>query len=159
MKADLTVLDISSTIIAKVERAKENSDYIYLGIFFSVLLALLPSLWRLNNGLEIDEFHIGRLGIYLNDAFNCACGNNLKFRLVILISIAERLCLSLFVFFLLAVAEKTYKQRFLYAKLFSRLTTRKSRKSGIPHFRLNKVRNIKIWLSVRSYLQVRNVIM
>lgn len=31
MKADLTVLDISSSIIAKVERAKENSDYIYLG--------------------------------------------------------------------------------------------------------------------------------
>jgi len=31
MKADLTVLDISSTIIAKVECAKENSDYLYLG--------------------------------------------------------------------------------------------------------------------------------
>ncbi|OXA58033.1 putative homeodomain transcription factor 2 [Folsomia candida] len=156
MKADLTVLDISSSIIAKVERAKENSDYIYLGIFFSVMIAFLPCFWRLNNGLEIDEFHIEKLGTYLNDAFNCAFLHSFRFRLVTLISIAERLCLSLFVFFLLAVAEKTYKQRFLYAKLFSRLTsTRKARKSGIPHFRLNKVRNIKIWLSIRSYLQRR----
>lgn len=44
--------------------------------------------------------------------------------------------------------------RFLYAKLFSHLTsTRRARKSLIPHFRLNKVRNIKAWLSVRSYLK------
>lgn len=74
---------------------------------------------------------------------------------MILISIAERLSLGICVFFLLAVAEKTYKQRFFYAKLFSRLTSsRKAKKSGIPHFRLNKVRNIKTWLSVRSYLRV-----
>ena len=72
-----------------------------------------------------------------------------------MISIIERLALALFAFFLLAVAEKTYKQRFLFAKLFSRITSfRKAKKSGIPHFRLNKVRNIKTWLSVRSYLQV-----
>jgi hypothetical protein len=44
--------------------------------------------------------------------------------------------------------------RFLYAKLFSHLTsTRRAHKSLIPHFRLNKVRNIKAWLSVRSYLK------
>ena len=44
--------------------------------------------------------------------------------------------------------------RFLYAKLFSHLTSaRRARKSLIPHFRLNKVRNIKAWLSVRSYLK------
>lgn len=30
-KADLTVLDISSSIIAQVECIKENSDYLYLG--------------------------------------------------------------------------------------------------------------------------------
>jgi hypothetical protein len=46
--------------------------------------------------------------------------------------------------------------RFLYAKLFSHLTSsRRARKSNIPHFRLNKVRNIKTWLSVRSYLKRR----
>ena len=45
--------------------------------------------------------------------------------------------------------------RFLYAKLFSHLTSsRRARNSDLPHFRLNKVRNIKTWLSVRSYLKV-----
>lgn len=64
--------------------------------------------------------------------------------------------LSCCLFFLLAVAERTYKQRLLYAKLFSHLTSsRRARKSDLPHFRLNKVRNIKTWLSVRSYLKVR----
>lgn len=46
-------------------------------------------------------------------------------------------------------------QRFLFAKLFSHITSaRKARKYGIPHFRLKKVENIKIWLSLRSYLKV-----
>lgn len=77
-------------------------------------------------------------------------------RTVILISTFERFMLSCCLFFLLAVAERTYKQRLLYAKLFSHLTSsRRARKSDLPHFRLNKVRNIKTWLSVRSYLKVR----
>lgn len=42
----------------------------------------------------------------------------------------------------------------MYAKLFSHLTSlRRARKSDIPHFRLNKVKHIKAWLSVRSYLK------
>ena len=45
-------------------------------------------------------------------------------------------------------------QRLLYAKHFSYLTScRRARKFDMPHFRLNKVRNIKIWLSLRSYLK------
>ena len=76
-------------------------------------------------------------------------------RTLILIALIERCVLSILFFFLLAVAERTFKQRFLYAKLFSHLTSfRRARKSELPHFRLNKVRNIKTWLSVRSYLKV-----
>ena len=46
-------------------------------------------------------------------------------------------------------------QRFLFAKLFGHITSaRKARKYEIPHFRLKKVENIKIWLSLRSYLKV-----
>lgn len=72
-----------------------------------------------------------------------------------LTTLIERFCLSLMFFFLLTVAERTYKQRFLYAKFFSHLTSfRRARKSKLPHFRLNKVRNIKTWLSIRSYLKV-----
>lgn len=43
----------------------------------------------------------------------------------------------------------------MFAKLFSHITSaRKARKYEIPHFRLKKVENIKIWLSLRSYLKV-----
>lgn len=72
------------------------------------------------------------------------------------ISLLQRWILACMVYFLLAVAEKTFKQRLLYAKLFSHLTSsRRSHKSDLPHFRLNKVINIKTWLSVRSYLKKR----
>ena len=37
-KADLSVLDISALIIAKVERARENSDYLYLGKYSLVTI-------------------------------------------------------------------------------------------------------------------------
>ena len=94
---------------------------------------------------------------------------------ILLIGLMQRLCLTLILFIIFAVAERTFKQRFviltpclvqfsllvriifrlLYAKLFSHLTSsRRARKSNLPHFRLNKVRNIKTWLSVRSYLKV-----
>ena len=49
----------------------------------------------------------------------------------------------------------TYKTENL-AKHFSHITSaRRARKSDLPHFRLNKVRNIKLWLSLRSYIRRR----
>uniref|UniRef100_A0A1I8FIF1 Neur_chan_memb domain-containing protein n=1 Tax=Macrostomum lignano TaxID=282301 RepID=A0A1I8FIF1_9PLAT len=47
-------------------------------------------------------------------------------------------------------------QRLQYAKHFCYLTSsRRARKYDLPHFRLNKARNIKVWLSLRSYLRKR----
>ena len=46
-------------------------------------------------------------------------------------------------------------QRYMYAKFFSSLTsTRRARRNKLPHFRLHKVKNIKAWLSLRSFLKV-----
>lgn len=110
-----------------------------------------------------------------------AFGDQTWEKLVLTIGFVLRFCLTFLYFFLLAVAERTFKQRFvekrkrffllwiefhfrtasrfLYAKLFSHLTSsRRARKSEVPHFRLNKVRNIKIWLSVRSYLKVSHLV-
>lgn len=48
-----------------------------------------------------------------------------------------------------------FSKRLLFAKLFGHLTSaRRARKSEVPHFRLKKVQNIKMWLSLRSYLKV-----
>ncbi|XP_063992480.1 protein phtf isoform X2 [Diachasmimorpha longicaudata] len=169
-KAELSVLDISSAIIARAESMPESMDYFYGGIVLSIVLAIIPSIRRFNAHFSSD-FASNSTGIYMNDSelidfsnyTDCICkiidvafGSILWERTVVLILSFERLLLSCLIFFLLAVAERTFKQRLLYAKLFSHLTSsRRARKSDLPHFRLNKVRNIKTWLSVRSYLKRR----
>lgn len=85
-----------------------------------------------------------------------AGGSNSSFyiKFILFVSIIERYCMSVSFFFLLCVAERTYRDRLLFAKYFCHLTSaRRARRSELPHFRLNKVRNIKTWLSVRSYLK------
>ncbi|XP_047108069.1 protein PHTF1 isoform X1 [Schistocerca piceifrons] len=177
-KADLSVLDISSAIIARVETMPENMDYFYAGVVVSVVISLLPSICRfvdvlsetqpttpintvmLANASSSSTLNIGGLLSHFSDSLiyisEAAVGGTLCERILIWIAVFERFVLSVLFFFLLAVAERTFKQRFLYAKLFSHLTSfRRAKKSELPHFRLNKVRNIKTWLSVRSYLKKR----
>ncbi|XP_033360977.1 putative homeodomain transcription factor isoform X2 [Bombus vosnesenskii] len=170
-KAELSVLDISSAIIARVESMPENMNYFYGGLILSVVLALIPSIKRLSDHVGMDNSSNVTSSLIPNDltyvnletysdilakVIDLTFGTTLWERIVVLISAFERLILSSLLFFLLAVAERTYKQRLLYAKLFSHLTSsRRARKSDLPHFRLNKVRNIKLWLSVRSYLKRR----
>ncbi|XP_075782761.1 protein PHTF2 isoform X3 [Pelodiscus sinensis] len=56
----------------------------------------------------------------------------------------------------LEISGMIMNRRLLFAKLFGHLTSaRRARKSEIPHFRLKKVQNIKMWLSLRSYLKRR----
>ncbi|XP_046674935.1 LOW QUALITY PROTEIN: protein phtf [Homalodisca vitripennis] len=166
-KAELSVLDISSAIIARVEGMPENLDYFYGGLFAAVLLAAVPSLCRLSTSLGdvtvggtplnvSSLFSVQSLSDSLDAIIVSAFGASQWERTIILIGMLERCILGALFFFLLAVAERTFKQRFLYAKFFSHLTSfRRARKSELPHFRLNKVRNIKTWLSVRSYLKKR----
>ncbi|XP_032666157.1 putative homeodomain transcription factor isoform X2 [Odontomachus brunneus] len=170
-KAELSVLDISSAIIARVESMPESMNYFYGGLILSVALCLIPSIKRLSDHIGSDNVSNVSVSLLPSDmiqvnletytdvlcrVIGVAFGNIFWERTVVLISTFERFVLSCFLFFLLAVAERTYKQRLLYAKLFSHLTSsRRARKSDLPHFRLNKVRNIKTWLSVRSYLKRR----
>lgn len=170
-KAELSVLDISSAIIARVESMPESMSYFYGGLMLSVVLSLIPSIKRLSDHIGMDNSSNVTSSLIPNDLIyvnletysdilskiiDLAFGTTLWERMIVLISAFERLVLSSLLFFLLAVAERTYKQRLLYAKLFSHLTSsRRARKSDLPHFRLNKVRNIKLWLSVRSYLKRR----
>ncbi|KAL1492158.1 hypothetical protein ABEB36_012646 [Hypothenemus hampei] len=178
-KADLSMLDISSIIIGKVEAIPSTPDYFYAGIVVSALLALLPLLCRLTDdqsNVKIfwevcknasDKFILSKsiadattvifeeVPKRISEFANVALGTSWE-RYILAIAMLQRFIFASMVFFLLAVAERTFKQRLLYAKLFSHLTSsRRARKSEIPHFRLNKVRNIKTWLSVRSYLKKR----
>lgn len=46
-KAEMSVLDISSAIIERVEAIPETCDYIYIGLAFSIVLSLVPAFCRL----------------------------------------------------------------------------------------------------------------
>ncbi|XP_061397395.1 protein phtf [Musca vetustissima] len=167
-KAQMSVLEISSAIIENVELMPETNDYIYIGIFFSFVLSLIPVFCRLceitmdsEKSSDINYFDLPMMlwekaSFSFTAIFRFAFGDTKWERTVLIIGFLNRLCLTLILFMFFSVAERTFKQRFLYAKLFSHLTSsRRARKSNLPHFRLNKVRNIKTWLSVRSYLKKR----
>ncbi|XP_059140412.1 uncharacterized protein LOC131928402 isoform X2 [Physella acuta] len=160
-KVDLTALDIGWAIIDKVDSLPESSDYFLIGLLFSVLMGLVPLVFRIFVNKETarweDFVTWSGLLAQLSEIPALIC-NTYSWRqyLLMINGILQRFFLSLIFFFLLSVADRTFKQRLLYAKHFSYLTSsRRARKFSMPHFRLNKVRNIKIWLSLRSYLKRR----
>ncbi|XP_064597499.1 LOW QUALITY PROTEIN: protein PHTF2-like [Liolophura sinensis] len=152
-KVDLTALDIGWAIIEKVDSIAESSDYILIGLAFSVLMGLVPLAFRAylsKTNLDITSLH-GLVTIVYS-----IMDNPWRLNLIAFNGILQRFCLSMIFFFLLSVADRTFKQRLLYAKHFCYLTSsRRAKKYDMPHFRLNKVRNIKMWLSLRSYLKKR----
>ncbi|GBG27721.1 Hypothetical Protein FCC1311_039442 [Hondaea fermentalgiana] len=49
------------------------------------------------------------------------------------------------------IAEEIFRRRLLYAKYFGQLTSsRRSQKARLPHFRLNRVNHIRVWLDLRN---------
>ncbi|KAJ6657940.1 hypothetical protein lerEdw1_001730 [Lerista edwardsae] len=153
-KVDMSVLEISGIIMSRVNAYQQGSGYQWLGNIVTVGLAFLPFLYRLFHSKSLDQL----FSISMNELLYIFCGGPTIPPVVLLAAIIflERLCLTWMFFFMMCVAERTYKQRFLFAKLFSHITSaRKAKKYEIPHFRLKKVENIKIWLSLRSYLKRR----
>ncbi|XP_033727837.1 putative homeodomain transcription factor 2 isoform X2 [Pecten maximus] len=152
-KVELTALDIGWTIIEKVDNIPESSDYLWIGLSFSIFLGVVPLIFRLYHAKEYPDF-------FTTDGLFRMClmliSNSWRINLITVNGMIQRLCLGGIFFFLLSVADRTFKQRLLYAKHFCYLTSsRRAKKFDMPHFRLNKVRNIKIWLSLRSYLKKR----
>ncbi|CAG9786155.1 unnamed protein product [Diatraea saccharalis] len=172
LRAELSAVDISWYVVARAERAMAADGCFWAGIAMAAAIALFSPISRLVQ-VAIDQetrteeelqsvspfTYIPYLMISYSQGslfciFNGAFGDSFWEISTNMLSCVLRFALSGLVFFLLAVAERAFKQRFLYAKLFSHLTSaRRARKSELPHFRLNTVRNIKTWLSTRSYLR------
>ncbi|XP_027551080.1 putative homeodomain transcription factor 1 isoform X1 [Neopelma chrysocephalum] len=153
-KVDMSVLEISGIIMSRVNAYQQGVGYQMLGNIITIGLAFLPFLYRLFRLDNLEQL----CSISLKQLLYIFCGAPASAPVIVLsaINFLERLCLTWMFFFMMCVAERTYKQRFLFAKLFSHITSaRKARKYEIPHFRLKKVENIKIWLSLRSYLKRR----
>ncbi|KAM4796716.1 protein PHTF1 [Rhinophrynus dorsalis] len=153
-KTDMSVLDISGIIMKQVGSYKHGVTYQMLGNIVTMGLAVFPFLFHLFHQRDIEQI----ISVSGEELLTVFCGGPPTTLLLMLsiINLVLRVCLTWMFFFLMCVAERTYKQRFLIAKMFSHLTSaRKALKSEIPHFRLKKVQNIKMWLSLRSYLKRR----
>ena len=143
-KVDLTVLDISSSIIRKVGKAKHSNEYFYLALVFSIILAFIPGLFRLQsngsssnstNDLSSNPQVFGPANEPLRDSTSYLIAENLLnfqnipfpeitviiesmiapssswlVRHLVIVAILQRFCLNLCFFFLLCVAERTYKE-------------------------------------------------
>uniref|UniRef100_UPI00398E612C protein PHTF1-like isoform X5 n=1 Tax=Pristiophorus japonicus TaxID=55135 RepID=UPI00398E612C len=153
-KFEMSVLEISGMIMKRASTFEQHHGYRILGYLVTAVLTLLPFGFRLFQHKDLEALASSSA----TEILTVACGATPDGPLIalVIINVLDRFCLMWMFFFVLCVAERTYKQRFLFAKLFSHLTSaRKARKSEIPHFRLKKVQNIKMWLSLRSYLKRR----
>ncbi|CAK6960969.1 putative homeodomain transcription factor 1 [Scomber scombrus] len=152
-KADMSVLEISGIILTRVKLVEQDMGYLVFGGLVTATLALLPFVFRLVQRLDMSNFGslspMELLGLVVGPP-------DAKAYTFLFITTVQRVSLTGLFFFMMCVAERTYKQRLLFAKYFSHLTSaRKAKKSEIPHFRLKKVQNIKMWLSLRSFLRRR----
>lgn len=155
-KADMSVLEISGMIMNKVNMHTPGIGYQVFGNLVSVTLGLTPFAYRLVQYRDLDQLTSLSAREFLSVAFGVGAAPDALVVTMVTLSFVVRVCLMWLFFFLLSVAERTYKQRLLFAKLFGHLTSaRRARKSEVPHFRLKKVQNIKMWLSLRSYLKRR----
>ncbi|KAJ3612491.1 hypothetical protein NHX12_020766 [Muraenolepis orangiensis] len=155
-KADMSVLEISGMIMNRVNLYPPGIGYQVFGNLVAVTLGLTPFAYRLSQHRDLDQL----TGLSANELLSVAVGGDSGADPMVIamvtLSFLVRVSLIWLFFFLLSVAERTYKQRLLLAKLFGHLTSgRRARKSEVPHFRLKKVQNIKMWLSLRSYLKRR----
>ncbi|XP_041636502.1 protein PHTF2-like isoform X4 [Cheilinus undulatus] len=155
-KADMSVLEISGMIMNRVNLYTPGIGYQVFGNLVSVTLGLTPFAYRLAQYRDVDQLTTLSANELLSVALGGGSGSDALVITMVTLSFLVRVCLIWLFFFLLSVAERTYKQRLLFAKLFGHLTSaRRARKSEVPHFRLKKVQNIKMWLSLRSYLKRR----
>lgn len=141
-------------IMNRVNNHVPGIGYQVFGNAISLILGLTPFVFRLSQATDLEQLTAHSA----SELYVIAFGSNEDVMVLsmVLISFVVRVSLVWIFFFLLCVAERTYKQRLLFAKLFGHLTSaRRARKSEVPHFRLKKVQNIKMWLSLRSYLKRR----
>ncbi|XP_066524557.1 protein PHTF2-like isoform X2 [Hoplias malabaricus] len=153
-KADMSVLEISGMIMNRVNLYTPGIGYQIFGNLVAVTLGLTPFAYRLFQYKDLEQLASLSFSEMISIAFGSS--SDIVVIAMVTVSFVVRVCLIWLFFFLLSVAERTYKQRLLFAKLFGHLTSaRRARKSEVPHFRLKKVQNIKMWLSLRSYLKRR----
>lgn len=165
VKKSMSVAELRNTILAKVKATPPRMIYRKIAKCAAITLAIVPVVFRIFlRCQEADCFSVlydpidAIRWLYVmtpevSSADVAACMGAIPFGCFI-ISLSCMLStyhLGSIIFTTLADAEVTYHRRFLYAKCFTALTSsRRSRLSNLPHFRLKNVVNIKAWISLRG---------
>ncbi|KAL7048898.1 hypothetical protein ACKWTF_003521 [Chironomus riparius] len=119
-KAEMSVLEISKSIIQRVDNLPETYDYVYIGGALSIILSITPIYCRLcdltnNTNSTNNIFDLPRViqddSLTISTFVQLALGQSFWEMSLYLISTFQRLVLTFCFFFLLAVAERTFKQR------------------------------------------------
>lgn len=117
------MLDISSVIIERVEAIPETCDYVYIGLAFSIVLSLVPAFCRICeavinstesndvNFLDMPALLLEKTSFSHDRMLQFAFGESAWQKTVLFIDFLLRLFLTFLFFFLLTVAERTFKQR------------------------------------------------
>eukprot|EP00061_Rhincodon_typus_P007459 g29173.t1 len=87
---------------------EQENGYHILGYFVTIVLTLLPFAFRLFQHKDIEQLASSSISELL--AVACGAGPDGLLLSLVLINVIERFCLTWMVFFILCVAEKTYKQ-------------------------------------------------
>ncbi|KAH0510334.1 putative homeodomain transcription factor 1 [Microtus ochrogaster] len=108
-KMDMSVLEISGIIMSRVNAYQQGVGYQMLGNAVTIGLAFFPFLYRLFREKSFDQLK----SISAEEVLTLFCGAPPVTPVVILsiINFFERLCLTWMFFFMMCVAERTYKQR------------------------------------------------
>ncbi|XP_007169432.1 protein PHTF1 isoform X2 [Balaenoptera acutorostrata] len=108
-KMDMSVLEISGIIMSRVNAYQQGVGYQMLGNVVTIGLAFFPFLHRLFREKSLDQLK----SISAEEILTLFCGAPPVTPIIILsiINFFERLCLTWMFFFMMCVAERTYKQR------------------------------------------------
>ncbi|XP_008695983.1 protein PHTF1 isoform X3 [Ursus maritimus] len=108
-KMDMSVLEISGIIMSRVNAYQQGVGYQMLGNVVTIGLAFFPFLHRLFREKSLDQLK----SISAEEIITLFCGAPPVTPIIILsmINFFERLCLTWIFFFMMCVAERTYKQR------------------------------------------------
>ncbi|XP_052671651.1 protein PHTF1 isoform X7 [Harpia harpyja] len=107
-KVDMSVLEISGIIMSRVNAYQQGVGYQMLGNVITIGLAFLPFLYRLFRTDNLEQL----CSISLKELLHIFCGAPASTPVIVLsaINFLERLCLTWMFFFMMCVAERTYKQ-------------------------------------------------
>ncbi|KAF5910975.1 hypothetical protein HPG69_000940, partial [Diceros bicornis minor] len=108
-KMDMSVLEISGIIMSRVNAYQQGVGYQMLGNVVTIGLAFFPFLHRLFREKSLDQLK----SVSAEEILTLFCGAPPVTPIIILsiINFFERLCLTWMFFFMMCVAERTYKQR------------------------------------------------